>query len=225
MVFVNQATGQKYQINTHQNGEYSAVGLASGIYTVTLYKNAEDLRAGKELSHVNGFHVLHFENQDLDENTFDFDLKKVQEKAAQGQGLTPKQLRQRQEALERQEKEKATVKALNEKVVAANTAMKAGDPDSAIKVLTEATQIDATHDVIWAEIADAYRGSALKQTDPAEKAKRLQKAVADYRSALISSRKTWRPPPRKIPTMIGAWRRITTTWERLSARRAKSTMP
>ena len=38
--------------------------------------------------------------------------------------------------------------------------------------------------VIWAQLADAYRGSALKQTDPAEKSKRLQEAVNDYQKAI-----------------------------------------
>ncbi|MGB8762298.1 MAG: tetratricopeptide repeat protein [Candidatus Sulfotelmatobacter sp.] len=62
--------------------------------------------------------------------------------------------------------------------------MKAGDYDAAIATLTEATQIDATRDVIWAQLADAYRGSAPKQTDPAEKSKRYQESVADYQKAI-----------------------------------------
>jgi tetratricopeptide (TPR) repeat protein len=62
--------------------------------------------------------------------------------------------------------------------------MKAGDFDSAISTLTEATQMDATRDVLWAGLADAYRGSAIKQTDPAEKTKRLQLAIDDYQKAL-----------------------------------------
>ncbi len=73
---------------------------------------------------------------------------------------------------------------MNEKIVAASTAAKAGDYETAIATLTEATQIDATRDVIWAQLADAYRGSAPKQTDPAEKAKRLQAAVEDYQKAI-----------------------------------------
>jgi tetratricopeptide (TPR) repeat protein len=193
VVYANQDNGQKYTLKTNKKGEYFSLGVAAGKYQVTLYKTADDAKANKELFHVNGFQVQ------LDENTLDFDLQKEQQKAAQGQGLTPEQLKQRQEALEKQEKEKTTIKSLNEKIVAANTAMKAGDFDTAISTLTEATQTDATRDVIWAQLADAYRGSALKQTDPAEKLKRLQQAVADYQKAIDIKQKNMETAAKKNP--------------------------
>jgi tetratricopeptide (TPR) repeat protein len=178
VLYANQDNGQKYTLKTNKKGEYFSLGIASGSYNVTLYRNADDAKANKELFHANKFQVT------LDENTLDFDLQKEQQKTAQGVGLTPEQLKQRQEAAEKQEKERTTIKTLNEKIVAANTAMKAGDFDSAIATLTEALQVDTTHDVIWGQLADAYRGSATKQTDPAQKSKRLQEAVADYQKAI-----------------------------------------
>ncbi len=178
VVYTNLDNGQKYTLKTNKKGEYFSLGVASGKYNVSLYRNADDAKANKELFHANGFQVQ------LDENTLDFDLQKEQQKAAQGQGLTPEQLKQRQEAIEKQEKEKTTVKSLNEKLVAASTSMTAGDFDAAIATLTEATQMDATRDIIWARLADAYRGSAIKQTDTAEKSKRFQEAVADYQKAI-----------------------------------------
>ena len=184
VVYANQDTGQRYTLKTNKKGEYFSLGVGPGKYTVSLYKTADDAKANKDMFHVNGFQVA------LDENTLDFDMKKEQEKQAQGQGLTPEQLKQRQEALEKQKKEASTVKTLNEKLVAANTSMKAGDFDAAIATLTEATQIDATRDIIWAQLADAYRGSALKQTDRAEKTKRLDEAVTDYQKALEIKQKS-----------------------------------
>ena len=184
LVYANQNNGQKYPLKTNKKGEYFSLGVASGSYNVTLYKNADDAKAGKELFHANNFTVA------LGENTLDFDLKKEQERSAQGTGLTAEQIKQMQEAQEKQKKEVTTIKALNEKIVAANTAMKAGDFDSAIGTLTEAMQMDTTHDVIWAQLADAYRGSALKQTDPAEKSKRLQEAVVDFQKAFFFKQKT-----------------------------------
>ena len=178
VVYANVDNGQKYTLKTNKKGEYFSLGLASGKYLVTLYRNADDAKANKEVFHVNGFQVQ------TGDNNLDFDMKKEQEKAAQGQGLTPEQLKQRQELEEKQKKEGNTIKALNEKIVAANTAAKAGDFDTAINTLNEAVQIDATRDIIWAQLADAYRGSGLKQTDPAEKAKRLQEAMADYQKAI-----------------------------------------
>jgi tetratricopeptide (TPR) repeat protein len=178
VLFANQDNGQKYSLKTNKKGEYFSLGIAPGKYVVTLYKTADDLKANKELFHQNGFQVQ------LDENTLDFDLKKEQERSAQGQGLTPEQIKQMQEAKEKQQKEVNTVKALNEKLSAANTAMQGGDFDTAIASLNEAIQVDASRDLIWFKLGDAYRLSAPKQTDPAEKQKRLDSAVQAYQKAV-----------------------------------------
>jgi tetratricopeptide (TPR) repeat protein len=178
VVYANQDNGQKYTLKTNKKGEYFSLGIAAGSYNVTLYRSADDAKASKEVFHFNKFQVT------LDENTLDFDMQKEQQKAAQGVGMTPEQLKAKQEAEEKVKKENTTIKTLNEKIVAANTSMKAGDYDGAIATLTEALQVDTTHDVIWAQLADAYRGSALKQTDPAEKSKRLQEASNDYQKAI-----------------------------------------
>jgi tetratricopeptide (TPR) repeat protein len=178
VVYTNLDNGQKYTLKTNKKGEYFSLGIAAGKYDVILYRNADDVKANKALFPVKGFPVT------LDENTLDFDLQKEQQKQAQGVGLTPEQLKQKQEAEEKVKKENSTIKTLNDKIVAANASMKAGDFEAAIATLTEATQIDETRDVIWAQLADAYRGSAPKQTDPAEKSKRLQQAVADYQKAI-----------------------------------------
>lgn len=77
--------------------------------------------------------------------------------------------------------------------------MKAGEFDSAIATLTDATQMDATRDVIWAQLADAYRMSAPKQTDPAEKSRRLQEAVTDYHKALDLKQKSMDAASKKDP--------------------------
>ena len=95
------------------------------------------------------------------------------ENAAKGQGLSPEQLKQMQEQQAKAAKETNTVKSLNEKLNAAKTAADAGDFDTAIASLTEATQMDATRDLLWFKLGDYYRLSAPKQTDPAEKQKRL----------------------------------------------------
>ena len=89
-----------------------------------------------------------------------------------------------QEAQAKQAKETNTVKTLNEKLNAAKTAADAGDYDTAIAALNEANQIDPTRDLIWFKLGDYYRLSAPKQTDPAEKQKRLDSAVEAYQKAV-----------------------------------------
>src|SRR5271157_3347261 len=154
--------------------------IADGVVQLVNQDNGQkyNLKTNKKLFHINGYQVT------LDENTLDFDLKKEQEKTAQGQGLTPEQLKQKQEAEEKAKKENNTVKTLNEKLAAAKAASDSGDFDTAIADLTAANEIDSTRDLIWFKLGDAYRMSAPKQTDRAEKQKRLDSAVDSYQKAV-----------------------------------------
>ncbi|MGB8013973.1 MAG: carboxypeptidase regulatory-like domain-containing protein [Terriglobales bacterium] len=165
-------TGHKYSLKTNNKGEYFSLGIVPGKYNITLSKD------GKEIFHINGVTV------GMDESTQDFDMKKEQAAAAQGQGLSPEQAAKIKELNEKAAKEKSTVSTLNEKLIAAKTASDAGDYDTAIATLTAATQVDATRDLIWFKLADAYRMSAVKQTDPAEKQTRFESAAADYQKAI-----------------------------------------
>src|SRR5229473_7003100 len=180
----SQDTGRKFDLKTNSKGEYFSLGIAPGKYKVTLSQD------GKELFHFSNVPVT------LDETPLDFDLKKELAGQAQGQGVSAEELKKRQEAAEKAAKETNTVKALNEKLAAANQASQAGDYEAAINVLTEATQTDPTRDLIWFNLADAYRNSALKQTDAAEKAKRLDAAVSDYEKAVDLKQKALEAGPK-----------------------------
>lgn len=179
VVYNNLDNGQKYPLKTNKKGGYFSLGLSPGKYNVVLYKDADDEKANKELDHVNGVQV-----QIGDNNPLDFDIKKEQENAAKGVGLTPEQLKQMQEQQEKQKKEVNTVKSLNDKLNEAKTDADAGNYDGAIEALTAANQIDPTRDLVWFKLADYERLSATKQTDPAEKTKRLDSAVQDYQKAI-----------------------------------------
>jgi tetratricopeptide (TPR) repeat protein len=170
--WANIETGRKYALKTNNKGEYFSLGIEAGKYKVTLSKD------GQEIFHVNGAMVS------LDETTQDFDMQKEQANAAAGAGMTPEQLKKQQEEAEKVSKENNTIKALNEKLAAAKTASDAGDFDTAIAQLTEATQMDPKRDLIWFKLGDAYRNSAVKQTDSGEKSKRLTEAAGDYEKAV-----------------------------------------
>jgi tetratricopeptide (TPR) repeat protein len=176
-------TGRKYTLKLNKKGEYFSLGIAPGKYKATLLSPD-----GKELFHYNGVQV------GLDELTQDFDLKKEQQAQAQGQGLTPEQLKAQQEAQAKNQKEQSTVKSLNEKLSAAKTAADAGDFDTAINTMNEAVQVDATRDLLFFKLADYYRLSAPKQTDPAEKQKRYEAAATNYQKAI--DLKTANPDPK-----------------------------
>jgi tetratricopeptide (TPR) repeat protein len=165
-------SGHTYKLKTNNKGEYFSLGIIPGKYNVKLSKD------GKELFHLNGVPV------GLDETNQDIDLKKEQAAAAQAQGMTPEQAKAREEAAAKAASEVKTVGTLNDKLKAAAAASEAGDYDTAINTLTEANQIDSTRDLIWFKLGDAYRMSASKQTDPAEKQKRYETAAADYQKAI-----------------------------------------
>jgi tetratricopeptide (TPR) repeat protein len=165
-------TGRKYSIKTNAKGEYFSLGISPGKYKITLTKD------GKLLFTLNNVTIT------LEENDVPFDLQKEQANAAQGQGISPEQLRKMQEQQQKAQKENDLVKILNEKLASAGQAAQTGDFDTAIATLTEATQMDATRDLLWFRLADVYGSSAPKQTDPAEKARRYGEAIADYQKAI-----------------------------------------
>jgi tetratricopeptide (TPR) repeat protein len=165
-------SGHAYKLKTNNKGEYFSLGIVPGKYNVKLSKD------GKELFHINNISV------GLEETEVPFDLKKEQANQAAGQGLTPEQAKAKADAAAKSAAETKTVGTLNEKLNAARTASAAGDYDTAIATLNEANQIDNSRDLIWYSLGDAYRMSATKQTDPAEKQKRFETAAADYQKAI-----------------------------------------
>jgi tetratricopeptide (TPR) repeat protein len=186
--WVSLENGRKYDLKTNNKGEYFSLGLAPGHYKVTLYGPDK-----KEIFHYNGFTVSSAEN------TLDFDMKKEQANAAQGAGLTPEQLKQQQEQAAKIAKENSTIKGLNEKLAAAKTAADAGDFDTAIAQITEATQMDPSRDLLWAKLGDYELTSAAKQTDSAEKTKRYDAAVTDYQKAVDLRQKALDAAPAPKP--------------------------
>lgn len=176
--FVSSDTGQKYDLKTNKRGEYLSIGIAPlQTYTVTLLKD------GKEIDSVKNFKVSSGEQE------LNFDVQKNRENALKGQGVTAEQAKEIKKQQEAAIKEQGTVKQLNEKLTAANTASTSGDYETAITILTEASQLDATRDLIWFKLADAYSQSAGKQSDAAEKTKRFDTAVEDYLKAIDIKKK------------------------------------
>jgi tetratricopeptide (TPR) repeat protein len=170
--WVGVESGHTYKLKTDNKGQYFSLGIVPGKYNVKLSKD------GKELYHLNGVPV------GLEETSQDIDLKKEATAAAQAQGMTPEQAKAKAEAAAKAANENKTVGSLNEKLKAAAAATDAKDYETAITTLNEANQIDATRDLIWFKLGDAYRLSASTQTDPAEKQKRYESAGAAYQKAI-----------------------------------------
>ena len=186
--WVSKETGRKYDLKTNNKGEYFSLGIAPGHYNVALIGTDK-----KEIFHVNGFTLTG------DEGTLDFDMQKEAANAAKGAGLTPEQLKQQQEQQAKVAQENNTIKGLNEKLAAAKTAADAGDFDTAIAQVTQATQMDPNRDLLWAKLGDYELNSVTKQTDAAEKTKRYDAAVTDYQKAVDIRQKALDAAPTPKP--------------------------
>jgi tetratricopeptide (TPR) repeat protein len=186
--FTSAESGHKYTLKTNKKGEYFSLGVAGGQYDVSLKVD------GKEVYRLNKVPVT----LQTDENVIDIDLKK--EQAAGQQQMSEEDKKKLQEAQEKAQKESMTVKQLNDKLAgaraaraAAGVAMTAGNApeaiknyDQAIQIMTEASQLDATRDLVWYELAEGLRGKA-RATEKSDRAaaKDLYKQAADaYQKAI-----------------------------------------
>ena len=183
--WMNVDNGRKYTLKTNKKGEYFSLGITPGKYTVTLSKD------GKEVFHYTGVNVA------LEEETPDFDMKKEQQATAQGAGLTPEQMKQRQEQEAKVAKENMTIKSLNEKLAAAKQAADAGDFNTAKNTMAEATQMDPNRDLLWAKLGDYSVSAASKEADAEAKKKDYSDAIGDYQKAVDLRQKTFDTDPAK----------------------------
>lgn len=168
--WVSKETGRKFSAKTDKKGEYFTMGVNPGIYTFTLSKD------GKTLYVLNNINVSLQAPEGL--NRVDFDLVKEAE-AAKGK-MTEAQRKE----LEKAQKEVNTVKSLNKMLADANAAQEAGNFDQAIQILTQATQIDATRDLLWGRLGEMQLGAAKKESDPAARKEKYQAAIESYKKAI-----------------------------------------
>lgn len=174
----NDDNGRTYKLKTNKKGEYFSLGIEPGMYTITLTKD------GKELFKQDK------EKVEVEEKTFDIDIKQQQKEQIQAtakqQGMTAEQVQARLAEQKKVEQYNASIKEVNEKLKAANTALQAQPPnyDAAIASLSDATQMVPNEDLVWYRLGAAYLDSTKGVTDPAEKVKRNTEAYNDIKKAI-----------------------------------------
>lgn len=159
----SQDTGRKYNLDVDKKGEYYSIGVTSGTYKVTLYKNKEEQKAGRSLFFFNKVQVT----ISKETNILDFDM--ASERAKAGTTMSAEQKKQQEEV----QQENVKIKGLNEMLAQAATASDAGNFDLAAEILTKATGADPTRDLLWFKLGDAYLGG-----------KKYDQAVESYQKAI-----------------------------------------
>lgn len=171
---VSPETGRKYEVKTGKNGEFQSLGIAGGTYTINLIQN------GKTIYSMEKYPI------GLVVNTIDLDLSKVA--AQQGQPKITEQQKKEMEEIkkhnEEAEKENVKIKGLNDMLAQARTAEQAGNPQQAVQILTQATQQDATKDLLWANLAEAQKLAAKSAPDSAGRKQGYDASVDSFKKAI-----------------------------------------
>jgi tetratricopeptide (TPR) repeat protein len=170
--FVAASNGQKIHLKTDKRGEFYSIGVSPGIYKVTFSKD------GKQFWIADNFNVSLQKDDSM--NTLDLDLAKEYAAAQKGHGLTDAQKKE----MEAVEKENKKIGGLNEMLAQARAAQDAGNLDQAVSLMTQATQIDPTKDLLWGRLAEIQLISAKKDTDPASRTQKYTDAAANYKKAI-----------------------------------------
>ncbi len=181
-------TGRDYDLKTNKNGDYFSMGVVCGSYTFSLMDSS-----GKVA-------VLSFNNVPLKstaETPVDFDLKA--EKARGGNVQSEEQRKQNEE----NQKQNAKIKGLNQSLADAKAAADAKDYAKAVQIMTQATQADQTHHLLFFKLGDYQRLEAANNPDKAAAKPEFQQAVDNYKKAIDMAKAETNPPVK--PEMLGAY--------------------
>ena len=178
-----------YKVKSDKKGHYYHGGLPLGSYDMTL------MQGEQKLDFVKGVRV-----RLGDSTVINFDLKAARDRAmAQQLGIrteqkpgqagesVPQITKEQRAQIESQQKQRAAqqdkMEKLNKNFAAGVEALKARNFEVAIKELETATQLDASQHVVFAQLGEAYLGSA--RTRRAEEAQaHFVKAQENYQKAI-----------------------------------------
>jgi tetratricopeptide (TPR) repeat protein len=174
-----------YQVKTKKKGDFFHAGLPLGTYNVALEVNGEivDRLNGVRLGMGSG-----------DPIKFDLTEIKNRQAAAQSGGaaeppkeviasMSPEEKKKYEEALKKRQEQLTKNKDLNEAFNLGMTAKREGNFQVAAEQLGKAAALDATQDVVFANLADSQAAWADK-TGGDERKKLLADAIVSYNKAI-----------------------------------------
>ncbi|MCU1257168.1 MAG: repeat-containing protein [Bryobacterales bacterium] len=175
-----------YSVKTDKKGHYGHYGLPIGTYKISVEVD------GKVRDTVDNVR-----SKLGDPTPLNFDLHAAQqEKQAtaaandagqltkeQAQKMTPEQKAAFEKAVKQREADLSKNKALNDAYTAGKEALAAKNYDAAVDNLTKASELDASQNVIWSQLAEAYMAQATTKTGADQDAAR-QKGLDAYQKAI-----------------------------------------
>ncbi len=173
IILVNKDNGQKFTMKTDKNGEFVNIGVALGIYHLTVNKE------GKVL--YNGDIAATGEEKFLD---IKIPKAQAQQKEEALKQLTPEQRKQIEEQQKAAEAERTKITNLNQMLADAKAAEDSGNYDRAVSLYKQATEVDSTKDLLWARLGGAYLNAAGKAGDRAAVTENYTQAVEAYKKAI-----------------------------------------
>jgi tetratricopeptide (TPR) repeat protein len=185
ILMLNKDNGQKFSMRTDKKGDFVNVGVALGVYHLSVSAGGKVLYE-KDVT-VSG-----------EEPFWDIDVPKANEQKKEEalKQLTPEQRKQLEQQQKAAEQERAKVANLNQLLAQSKTAQDTGNFDQAISLLKQANQMDPTHDVIWSRLAEndlsagakadktAASGYYTDAVDAYKKAIAIKPSVAGYHNNL-----------------------------------------
>lgn len=175
-----------YKTKTNKKGEWIHAGLPLGMYNITCEVN------GAAKDSVRGVRT-----RLGDPTEINFDLEELAKKQAamqqaaqtgeitkeQARDMTPEQRAQLEKAMKEREKAMAKNKALNDAFNQGMAALQAKQYDAAADAFQKASEMDATQNVIFAQLAEARVGQAMAKTGE-EQATAYNQAFEAYKKAI-----------------------------------------
>jgi len=175
-----------YTTKSDKKGHYGHYGLPIGMYNISLEVDGKVVDSvSKVKTTLNGIPPINFDMKAKAQ-----EQQAMQKAAATGeipkeviQKMSPEDKAKFEKANKDRESQIAKNKALNDAYTAGRDALTAKNYDAAVENLKKASEIDASQNVIWSQLAEAYIAQATTKTG-AEQDSTRQLGLDAYKKAI-----------------------------------------
>jgi tetratricopeptide (TPR) repeat protein len=171
--YQNLDNGRKYTFKTDKEGNYFGLNVWSGKYKISV--SSPELQ--QPIVAANNYQIT-LQNETT---TYDIDLQQMAKEQG-AKGPSPEEVAAHEAAL----KEHNKIQGLNAMLTQASTQKAAGDYAGAVQTLTQAVNTDATHDIVWANLAETERvaGNKTPTANKDQRTKYFTDSITHFQKAI-----------------------------------------